>query len=771
MARSILSCDRNSKRSGISFVTGDTTLCLTEVLLELDPALTDGEFAVTLYCQSADGSPGLVANLGTVSADKIPKAAAGSTEVPITTSIMLQPNTTYWVELGGAGPQRQPVSARREGALQGRVDVVSPHRIAGWARDLAAPNHPVVVRIIDNGTVIGTVTANRYRDDLSQAGVGDGDCSFVLELAQALSSDIRHVIQVQWQANDQDLPGSPRIIEPGRQDADENPATGVRRGQVDTVTRERIAGWAIDGATPDAPVTLLILVNGKPVGQVAANHYRGDLVQAGIGPGHHGFDFAVPAGLLAPGRQVVTVKRERDGAELPGSPATIAALGDAEVSPRPPIVDSASLQDDVERHSPVMSFMMAQAERLADQRADATRLPARRPIQPGHARRPGPRPGPGWRALVLDERMPAISRDAGSVVILSHMQALQRLGYTVSFAAAQKAAPAQALTDHLEEAGISHFGAANFESVEDIVSHYAGCFDVVYLYRAGVASRCLALARACHPKARILYSVGDLHHLRLQRQAAVEDRPALLSASNRMRVAEFTAALSADVVITHAPDEAAILRQAAPHVPVHSIPWEVPPHATDAPFTARSGIAFVGHYGYAPNEDAACWLAETIMPLVWQHDPDIRCILAGSDMTPRVRDLARPGIAVLGAGADLHEAVYDQTRLTVAPLRYGAGLTGKVLQSLAAGVPCVMSGMAAAGLDLNPALQGLVGRDAAGMASQIVHFHANPAIHAAAARAGLHLINQNFTGDRVTAGLRAALTGREQAADPLAQTA
>jgi O-antigen biosynthesis protein len=44
----------------------------------------------------------------------------------------------------------------------------------------------------------------------------------------------------------------------------------------------------------------------------------------------------------------------------------------------------------------------------------------------------------------------------------------------------------------------------------------------------------------------------------------------------------------------------------------------------------------------------------------------------------------------------------------LAPLRFGAGVKGKVLLSLAHGVPCVMSAIAAEGLDLPGPLRNLV---------------------------------------------------------------
>jgi hypothetical protein len=114
--------------------------------------------------------------------------------------------------------------------------------------------------------------------------------------------------------------------------------------------------------------------------------------------------------------------------------------------------------------------------------------------------------------------------------------------------------------------------------------------------------------------------------------------------------------------------------------------------------------------------------------------------------------------------ADLGAAVFDRVRLTVAPLRYGAGVKGKVLDSLAAGVPCVMTPCAAEGVALPPALQRLVGHDAGELAALILRLHENRNANAAAAKAGLSLIRTVFSADAVTTALRAAVTGATQGA-------
>ena len=104
------------------------------------------------------------------------------------------------------------------------------------------------------------------------------------------------------------------------------------------------------------------------------------------------------------------------------------------------------------------------------------------------------------------------------------------------------------------------------------------------------------------------------------------------------------------------------------------------------------------------------------MPLIWQTDPTIRCTLVGSQMPEAVKHLAQPGVEIVGHVAHSTE-VFDRVRLTVAPLRYGAGLKGRVLASLAAGIPCVMTPIAAEGLALPPVLQDYVGLDAASLAA------------------------------------------------------
>ena len=92
-------------------------------------------------------------------------------------------------------------------------------------------------------------------------------------------------------------------------------------------------------------------------------------------------------------------------------------------------------------------------------------------------------------------------------------------------------------------------------------------------------------------------------------------------------------------------------------------------------------LVFCGNMGYHPNVDAACWLAEEILPLVQRQHPQARLLVAGTTPAPRVQALARlPGVAVSGWLPDIRSA-YAQARVFVAPMRVGTGLQNKLFGS------------------------------------------------------------------------------------------
>jgi glycosyltransferase involved in cell wall biosynthesis len=251
--------------------------------------------------------------------------------------------------------------------------------------------------------------------------------------------------------------------------------------------------------------------------------------------------------------------------------------------------------------------------------------------------------------------------------------------------------------------------------------------------------------------------VADLHFIRLSRQAAIEGRPDLARYAQGMRERELLTMRLVDVVITHSAYEAAVLEKLAPAVPVQVVPWAVTPRTVVTPWSNRDGVMFVGNFGHAPNRDAVQWLVQEVMPLVWEQNPHIPCLVAGADLPARLAAMVTvPRMELLGYVPDV-STVYNRARLAIAPLRFGAGIKGKVLEAFSAGLACVMTPVAAEGLPLSAPLGHAVATNAASMANLVCQLHADADRSASMGQAGLALVRQMFSERATEAALARAL--------------
>ena len=531
---------------------------------------------------------------------------------------------------------------------------------------------------------------------------------------------------------------------------DTNSASVRLDGHLDRATAEWIGGWAWDPTAPDRAQELELLLDGISVGRFRADRLRPDLLEGGIGTGLYGFDLRVPEGLSRGQDREIRVL-DPSGADLPGSPILVAAHAQA--------VPAEELLDHAVRHAVAMggAEQAALLKLLSDHLA--VLLPAPPPPQAallhrlGHARdQRQPRP----RALVINEGLPDTSRDAGSNAMLSHLRALQRLGFAVEFAPAWSMRPPAGLAAALEALGIAVWREPWAASVEEALQRGGDDLDIVYLHRFAVMARYAPLARRWCANARVVYSLADLHWLRAARAAGAVNGEPLPPSVAALQAAELQATHAADVVLTHSSHEQALLQVMAPGVPVHVTTWDTTASATAVPFEQRAGVAFLGGFGHPPNLDAALYLLDDIMPLVWAQAPDIPCLLAGSEMPDILRDRAGPRVEVVGHVPDL-AALWDRVRISVAPLRFGAGLKGKVLESLAAGIPCICTPVAAEGFAFTPPLDQLLAASTAEIAAAILRLHGDAGRNAVLAAAGRDLVARDFSTAALDDALRVAL--------------
>jgi autotransporter passenger strand-loop-strand repeat protein len=110
------------------------------------------------------------------------------------------------------GARLQPIVARATagctpGPLKGFVDrVTGEWKIEGWAQDTDHPELPVLLEVLLEGRVIGTVLACDFRADLLKAKLGQGRCSFVFESPIKLRPDRLASLQVRRVSDKAGLP-------------------------------------------------------------------------------------------------------------------------------------------------------------------------------------------------------------------------------------------------------------------------------------------------------------------------------------------------------------------------------------------------------------------------------------------------------------------------------------------------------------------------------------------------------------------------------------
>jgi hypothetical protein len=84
----------------------------------------------------------------------------------------------------------------KPGKLRGHVDRVNGEwKLDGWAQDIEHPQLPVLLEVLVEGKVIGTVLACDFREDLLQA-LGHGNMSFVFESPVKLRRELLNSLQV-----------------------------------------------------------------------------------------------------------------------------------------------------------------------------------------------------------------------------------------------------------------------------------------------------------------------------------------------------------------------------------------------------------------------------------------------------------------------------------------------------------------------------------------------------------------------------------------------
>ncbi len=115
-------------------------------------------------------------------------------------------------------------------------------------------------------------------------------------------------------------------------------------------------------------------------------------------------------------------------------------------------------------------------------------------------------------------------------------------------------------------------------------------------------------------------------------------------------------------------------------------------------------LIFTGVMDYAPNEDAAVYLIDRILPLIRPSVSNLEVFIVGRNASPALLEKARryPDVTVTGFVDDMRPYL-ERATLCAAPLRYASGMQNKVLEAMAMQLPVVTTSIVASGLRVNEA--------------------------------------------------------------------
>lgn len=308
--------------------------------------------------------------------------------------------------------------------------------------------------------------------------------------------------------------------------------------------------------------------------------------------------------------------------------------------------------------------------------------------------------------VVIDHYVPQPDRDAGSRTMDMFMRLFLDLGMNVKFWPHNLWFDPN-YTQPLQQMGIEVFYGPEYAGCfEDWVQKNGYYIDYFLLSRPHVAIDFVDPIRR-NSEAKILYYGHDVHHLRLKDQLRLEPKNAAVrKEAESLEELEKRLWGLVDVIYYPSETETAYVQQFLNSGNLSAIARTIPAYAFDSfddeaadNLAQRRDVIFVAGFGHPPNESAACWLVEQVMPIVWGRNPDVHLYLVGSNPTPKVQALAGKRITVTGFVTNEELArYYRQARVAVAPLQYGGGVKGKVAESMRFGLPIVTTSVGVQGL-------------------------------------------------------------------------
>jgi len=347
------------------------------------------------------------------------------------------------------------------------------------------------------------------------------------------------------------------------------------------------------------------------------------------------------------------------------------------------------------------------------------------------------------RVLILDVHVLMPDSDSGSLRMFNLLKIFKKLGYKVSFIA-ENLEYHQIYTPKMQSIGIECFYSPYLESIHSHFKTHGHLYNVVLLSRVNIARQFIDTAKKYSINAMILFDTVDLHFLREQRQAEINQDKQQLATAKMRKQQELSTARKADKTLLVSPVEIELFKQEAPDVPVALLSNIHQNQETAFGYQQRKDILFIGGFEHLPNVDAMEFFIKEIFPVLHSLKPDLKLLIVGSHLPKSIATYASSHIIIKGFVPDI-KPIFDRIRLSIAPIRYGAGVKGKINTSMTYGVPVVATTIAAEGMNLIHNKDILIADTPEDFAKQIVRAYDEKQIWTSLSNSGKVNIERHFS--------------------------
>ena len=347
----------------------------------------------------------------------------------------------------------------------------------------------------------------------------------------------------------------------------------------------------------------------------------------------------------------------------------------------------------------------------------------------------------GRRVLFADDRVPSAGQGSGYGRSRAMLESLASLGYIVTFVPLVNVSAHEPAASELQQQGVEVLHSV--ENIRERLSQRVNLYDVIIVSRPHNA-HWIQVIKEFNSTATVIYDAEAVYSLRDALRSQVEGDPVSRSMSNQRLLKELSISDEADAVISVNERERALFLKHNPDIKVLVWGASISTRKASPSFDGRSDFLFLGSLATPPNADALGLILQAIFPALRRSSNARLTVVGGNPSALAMAAAAALESVVLTGYVDDATPFFDKARVFLAPHRFAAGVPSKVIESMAMGVPCVLSPLLAQQLNVTDGVEALVGDGVNDFCLKALRLYEDKELWLRIQKNALHLIGNQF---------------------------